>query len=198
MRKIVLLILAGMLCLPLKADNPSQGSDDLVWCGIDYTLVKFIGSADQFNDLPKIQSYYFRAWNEIIQAEAGKYDLNAAFSVATVHYNMENTILRSQERDMNGIIQFEPYSIDEEQVKNVVMLNSDPSTDKVGAMFVMETLNKTEAISTMWLAVFNLASGEVLYTRRYSGEVGGFGFRNYYARSLHNVIKSLKMTPRNP
>ena len=190
--------MAGMLCFPLKADNPSQGSDDLVWCGIDYTLVKFIGSADQFNDLPKIQSYYFRAWNEIIQAEAGKYDLNTAFSVATVHYNMENTILRSQERDMNGIIQFEPYSIDEEQVKNVVMLNSDPSTDKVGAMFVMETLNKTEAISTMWLAVFNLASGEVLYTRRYSGEVGGFGFRNYYARSLHNVIKSLKMTPRNP
>jgi len=193
-----LFIMAGVLCLPLVANNSSQGSNELVWCGIDYTLVKFIGSADQFNDLPKIQSYYFRAWNEIVQAESGKYDLNKAFSVATVHYNMEKTILRSQERDMNGILQFGPYSIDEEQVKSVVMLNTDPSTDKLGAMFVMETLNKTEAISTMWLAVFNLASGEILYLKRYIGAVGGFGFRNYYARSLYNVIKNLKMTPRNP
>jgi len=192
-----LFIMAGVLCLPLVANNSSQGSNELVWCGIDYTLVKFIGSADQFNDLPKIQSYYFRAWNEIVQAESGKYDLNKAFSVATVHYNMEKTILRSQERDMNGILQFGPYSIDEEQVKSVVMLNTDPSTDKLGAMFVMETLNKTEAISTMWLAVFNLASGEILYLKRYIGAVGGFGFRNYYARSLYNVIKNLKMTPRN-
>ena len=190
--------MVGMLCLPLKANNPSQGSNELVWCGVDYTLVKFIGSADQFSDLPKIQSYYFRAWNEIIQAEAGKYDLNKAFSVATVHYNMENTILRSQERDMSGIIQLDPYTIDEEQVKSVVMLNADPSADELGAMFVMETLNKIEEESTMWLAVFNLASGEILYMRRYSGAVGGFGFRNYYARSLYNVIKNLKMTPRNP
>jgi len=197
MRKMFLFIMAGVLCLPLVANNSSQGSNELVWCGIDYTLVKFIGSADQFNDLPKIQSYYFRAWNEIVQAESGKYDLNKAFSVATVHYNMEKTILRSQERDMNGILQFGPYSIDEEQVKSVVMLNTDPSTDKLGAMFVMETLNKTEAISTMWLAVFNLASGEILYLKRYIGAVGGFGFRNYYARSLYNVIKNLKMTPRN-
>ena len=190
--------MAGMLCLPLKADNPSQGTDELVWCGIDYTLVKFIGNADQFNDLSKIQSYYFGAWNEIIQDEKGKYDLNKAFSVTTVHYNMEYTILRNQERDMSGIIQLDPYSIDEEQVKSVVMLNTDPSADKLGAMFVMETLNKIEEVSTMWLAVFNLASGEILYIRRYSGAVGGFGFRNYYARSLYNVIKNLKMSPRNP
>ena len=105
MRKIVLLLMAGLLCLPLKANIPPQESNELVWCGIDYSLVKFIGSADQFNDLPKIQSYYFRAWNEIIQAEAGKYDLNNAFSVNTIHYNMENSILRSQEKDMSGILQ---------------------------------------------------------------------------------------------
>ena len=190
--------MAGMLCFPLWASNPSEGTDELVWCGIDYTLVKFIGSTDQFNDLPKIQSYYFGAWNEIIEEEKKKYDLNTAFSVATVSYNMEYTILRSQERDMSGIIQNGPYTIDEEQVKSVVMLNTDPSADKLGAMFVMETLNKNAGISTMWLAVFNLASGEILYMRRYSGAVGGFGFRNYYARSHYNVIKNLKMSPRNP
>jgi hypothetical protein len=160
--------------------------------------VQFIGTSDQFADLPKIQNYYFRAWNEIILDEKSKYDLNTAFSVSTISYTMENSILRSEQRDMDGIVQSSDYSIGEEQVKLVVEANIDPSVDKVGAMFVMETLNKTAAISTMWLAVFNVATGEVLYMKRYSGAVGGFGFRNYYAKSLHNVIKNLKMTPRNP
>lgn len=198
MKKIAFLILALALCLPGQTKNPVQDDNELVWCGIDYTLVKFIGSSDQFNDIPKIQSYYFRAWNEIILAEKDKYDLNKAFSVSTVNYNMESTIERSEARDMTGIVQFDAYSIDEEQVKSVVRLNTDPSLNKVGAMFVMETLNKPAQVSTMWLAVFNIASGEILYMRRYSGQVGGFGFRNYYARSLFNVIKNLKMTPRNP
>lgn len=198
MKKIAFLILALALCLPGQTKNPVQDDNELVWCGIDYTLVKFIGSSDQFNDIPKIQSYYFRAWNEIILAEKDKYDLNKAFSVSTVNYNMESTIERSEARDMTGIVQFDAYSIDEDQVKSVVRLNTDPSLNKVGAMFVMETLNKPAQVSTMWLAVFNIASGEILYMRRYSGEVGGFGFRNYYARSLFNVIKNLKMTPRNP
>jgi len=198
MRKLALLILAGALWFPGQAKSPAQGDDELVWYGIDYTLVQFIGTSDQFSDLPKIQSHYFRAWNEIILNEKSKYDLNTAFSVSTITYNMENTILRSEQRDMNGILQQENYSIDEEQVKRVVQLNIDPSVDKVGAIFVMETLNKTASVSTLWLAVFNVASGEILYMRRYTGAVGGFGFRNYYARSLYNVVKNLKMTPRNP
>ena len=198
MKKISLLILAGALWFPGLARNPAQGSNELVWYGIDYTLVQFIGTSDQFADLPKIQNYYFRSWNEIILNESSKYDLNTAFSVSTISYNMENSILRSEQRDMDGIVQSSDYSIDEDQVKLVVEANVDPSVDGVGAMFVMETLNKTAAISTMWLAVFKVSTGEVLYTRRYSGAVGGFGFRNYYAKSLHNVIKNLKMSPRNP
>jgi len=198
MRKLALLILVGALWFPGQARNPTQGSDELVWCGIDYTLVQFIGTSDQFADLPKIRNHYFRAWNEIILNESSKYDLNKSFSVSTITYNIENSILRSEQRDMEGIVQQEAYSIDEEQVKRVVETNIDPSVDKVGAMFVMETLNKTALNSTMWLAVFNVATGEVLYMRRYIGEVGGFGFRNYYSRSLYNVIKNLKMSPRNP
>ncbi len=198
MKKIAFLILLVALCLPGLTKNPVQNNDELVWCGIDYTLVKFIGSSEEFSDIPKIRSYYFRTWNEILLTEKDKYDLNTAFSVSTINYNMEKAITRSEARDMTGIVQFDAYSIDEEQVKSVVSQYIDPSVDKVGAMFVMETLNKIESVSSMWLAVFNLASGEILYMSRYSGEVGGFGFRNYYARSLYNVIKNLKMAPRNP
>ena len=97
---------------------------------------------------------------------------------------------------MDGIVQTGSYSIDEDQVKGVVRLNTDASVNRVGAMLVMETLNKLEQKSTMWLAVFNVASGEILYLKKYSGVVGGFGFRNYWARSYYNVIRNLRVTPR--
>lgn len=196
MKKIALYILMGTLWFPLQANEPQVNSDGLVWFGIDYSLVQFIGSRDQFSDLDKIRENYFRSWNELIMTEKDKYDLMTAFSVSKISYEMDNTIRRSQERDMNGIVQMDSYSIDEEQVKRAVRFNTDPSMKRVGAMFVMETLNKQAQNSTMWLAVFNVATGEILYMKRYSGAVGGFGFRNYWARSYYNVISNLRMTPR--
>lgn len=196
MKRIAIFILMGVMWFPLRANEPQQSSDGLVWFGIDYSLVQFIGSRDQFSDLYKIRDTYFRSWNELIMIEEDKYDLMTAFSVDKIFYEMDNTIRRSMERDLRGIVQTGPYSIDKEQVKSLVRFNADPSVNKVGAMFVMETMNKKEEESTMWLAVFNVASGEILYLKKYSGAVGGFGFRNYWARSYYNVISNLRMSPR--
>lgn len=198
MKKALFIIFALSLLLPLSASKNSQVANELVWFGIDYSLVKFIGTPTHFADIPKIQNYYFRAWNDLILAEENKYDLKKAFSVSTIYYDMENSCVRSENRSMEGIVQASPYAIDEEQVRAVVKSNVNPEENIVGAMFVMETLNKLEGVSSMWLAVFNVGSGEILYMRRYSGAVGGFGFRNYYARSYYNVIKNLKMSPRGP
>ena len=198
MRNLFLVIFAISLWLPLSANKRAHAYHELVWCGIDYTLVKFIGTPDQFKDLPKIRDYYFRTWNDLILVEKEKYDLRKAFSVKTIHYDMENSSSRSEERSMDGILQTGPYTIDEDQVRGVVSTNIDSSVNQVGALFVMETLNKLEEVSTMWLAVFNMGSGEILYMRRYSGEVGGFGFRNYYAKSYYNVISGLRMAPLDP
>lgn len=196
MRKIALFILMGSLLFPARAVEPLNSEGELVWLGLDYTLVKFIGASDQFRDLPKIRDQYFRSWNELLMIEKDKYDLMSAFSVNKIYYEMEHTIRRSQERSMDGIVQTGNYSLSEEQVKSVVRLNTDPSVNKVGAIIVMETLNKLEEQASMWLAVFNIASGEILYMNKYSGAVGGFGFRNYWARSYYNVISNLKMSTR--
>lgn len=196
MKKLAIFILMGSFMFPARAGEPLKNRGELVWFGMDYTLVKFIGARDQFSDLPKIRDHYFRAWNELVMIEKDKYDLMTAFSVNKIYYEMENTIRRSQERSMDGIVQTDHYSISEEQVKSVVALHIDPSVNKVGAVFVMETLNKLEEQSTMWLAIFNISSGEILYMNKYSGAVGGFGFRNYWARSYYNVISKLRMTAR--
>jgi len=194
MKKAVLLILMGSLLFTARAEEPVQSNNELTWFGIDYSLVRFIGTRDQFSDLTKIRDQYFRSWNELVMIEKSKYDLMKAFSVSKIYYEMENTIRHSQERSMDNIVQ--TASINKEAVRSVVRLNTDPSNNRLGAMLVMETLNKTKEKSTMWLVVFNVASGEILYMNNYSGGVGGFGFRNYWARSYYTVISNLEMSAR--
>ena len=200
MKRLVLILFLGSLVLTGKAETPVALAqpDEIIWFGIDYTYVKFIGNHGQFADLDKIRELYFRSWNELVMLEREKYDLNKAFLVPKITYDMDATIHRSQQIDMDNIVQTGPWSIGKVDVESVVRQTVDASSDKVGAMFVMETLNKMQEVSTMWLAVFKVNTGEILYMERYTGAVGGFGFRNYYARSYYNIIRNLRVSPRAP
>ncbi len=200
MKRLVLILFLVSLVFTGKAETPVALAqpDEIVWFGIDYTYVKFIGTSGQFAELDKIRELYFSSWNELVMLEREKYDLNKAFMVPKITYDMESTIRRSQQIDMSDIVQSGPWSIGKVDVESLVRQNVDVSSDKVGAMFVMETLNKRQEVSTMWLAVFKVGTGEILYMERYTGAVGGFGFRNYYARSFYNVIRNLRVSPRAP
>jgi hypothetical protein len=197
---VFLLLVAGMGPVSwhtVSAAHPSD-VDEIVWLGLDYSLVRFIGGVDAFSDLPKIRSHYFRSWNELILLEKDKYDVASAFGAGNVRYEMDRAISRSEARNMEGILQTASYSIDESQVRALVRSYTEPGTDQLGALFVMETLDKVRQQSTMWLVVFNRSSGEILHLKWYSGKAGGFGFRNYWARCYYNVLNSLRVSLRKP
>jgi hypothetical protein len=200
MKKIGLciMILLGTVGIFGHAQGNNSTQDEITWFGLDYSLVKFIGFSSDFSDLENIRGHYFRSWNELIQMESDKYDIRGALGVREVSYEMEIAIARSEQRDMGDIIQTDSYSIDSRQLASVITTYTNHSMDRIGALIVMETLNKIQEESTMWLAVFNISTGEILHIKRYSGKPGGFGFRNYWARSYYNVLKSLKESPRKP
>jgi hypothetical protein len=198
MKRLSFLILLGSIGFLGYAGNCSAAPDEIVWFGIDYTLVKFIGVSDQFSDLREIQEHYFRSWNELVVVESEKYDIKGAFGVRDVTYQMEKSISRSEKRDMGGIVQIGSYRVDESQVVALISEYTDPSDQRFGAIFFMETLNKIDEEVTMWLVCFKISTGDVLYIRRFVEKPGGFGFRNYWARGYYNVIKGLKESSLKP
>jgi len=176
----------------------SASPDGIVWFGLDYSLVKFIGLSQDFSDMDRIQNYYFRNWNELILAESKKYNLRAAFGVDHVDYQMEKAIISSEERSMEGILQMVPYSIPESEVVELVQAYKDPAVQKNGCIFIMETLNKKEQKATIWVVFFKVSTGDPLSVRHYITSPAGFGFRNYWARPYYNVIRSLSRSSRKP
>ena len=187
-------MVTGLIGMSLHAADNATDPGELVWFGLDYSLVRFIGLQSQFTDLDKIQQEYFRSWNELVLLEKDKYNVKNAFGARRIDYQMELAIERSQEADIYNLVQVEEYKISEEEAARVVGAYTDPGVDKLGAIFVMETMDKMEARSTMWVIVFNISSGEVHYMKRHMGRVGGFGFRNYWARSYYEVLKNLNIS----
>ena len=198
MNNLVVLFVMGIMGLTAQPAENISSTDEIVWFGMDYSQVKLIGGQDAFSDLDQIQGHYFRAWNELILTESDKYDIKGAFDVRRVTYDMEFAISQSEQRESEGIRQMETYSISEEQVNEMVWQYTDTSDDRIGAVLIMESLDKLRERSTMWLAVFDIATGEILDLKWYTGTPGGFGFWNYWARSYYNVLKSLKVSPRKP
>lgn len=163
--------------------------DEIIWFGLDYSLVKFIGNDLDFKDLEKIQSYYFGAWNQLILDESTKYNLKKAFKVNRVEYDIEATIARSEQRDMQDIVQRDEYRLAGDPGGEIAMAYSNPEINKVGAVFIMETLNKPAVEETMWVVLFHVSTGQVIHTERLVGKPKGFGFRNYWAGGYHSAIK---------
>jgi hypothetical protein len=190
-RIIVMLSLLGSVNLWGQNQESKADFDEVVWFGLDYTQVKFIGVSDQFNDLEAIQHNYFRSWNELILSESSKYDLKGAFKITNLVYALDSAIARSERRDMKDIVQMTKYELSENQVNEIVKAYADPAINKVGAIFVMETLNKIAVKETMWVTFFHVSTGEVFYTERLIGKPKGMGFRNYWAGGYYRVITEL-------
>ena len=55
--------------------------DEIIWYGLDYSVVKFIGSELDFTDIDKIQNHYFGAWNQLILDESKKYGQKNQFNL---------------------------------------------------------------------------------------------------------------------
>lgn len=169
---------------------------EIIWYGMDYSVVKLIGSELDFTDIDKIQNTYFRAWNQLIQDESSKYDLKKAFKVKNVEYDFEAAVERSKARDMEGILQQEDYRLEGDVAAEIAASYANPEINKVGAFFIMETLNKTAVEETMWVVLFHVSTGEVFFTERLVGKPKGFGFRNYWAGGYYYVMKKGIPRPR--
>jgi hypothetical protein len=198
MKQLQLSIILLALGLFVQTHGQENSTDEIVWFGLDYSHVKFIGQRSDFNDIPKIQNHYFASWNDLVLDESNKYDVKGAFGARTVTYDIERAVSRSADRSMQGIVQSGSYELSKVELADALKAYIIPSVNKTGVLFIMETLNKPGQTSTMWVVVFNIATSEIHHLKRYSGIPGGFGFRNYWARPYYNVLASLKKNPRKP
>ena len=54
--------------------------------------------------------------------------------------------------------------------------------------FIVGTYNKGAVLSTYFLVLYDIDNSELLFMKKYSAKPGGFGFKNYWARTYYEVL----------
>src|ERR1700687_2768885 len=58
-----------------------------------------------------------------------------------------------------------------------------------GILLIIEGMDKTKKLATIWFTLINMDAKKELSTERVEGKLGnGFGFRNYWASAIKNAI----------
>lgn len=182
-------------------DDPNANSYDfsdrllnetpLVYYGIDFTLVKFIGSSG-FNDPAHIVDVYFDKINQKIVMEQDKYDMGILFR--RKDYDIDLAMLSGRNRAVNpyDVVINSNHSLSEQDIDYLVSTYNPKQQEGIGLVIVMEALNKLRETGVMYFAFFDIKTKDVVYIYKASGEPSGFGITNYWMKPVYNALKSSK------
>lgn len=167
-------------------------ASEMVWFGIDFSQVKLVGSAG-FTDPHKIRSTYFAAWNTLIQSEPKRYDLKSAFRKSSVIFDTVGVTAVNAAVNPNTLVVETPPRFHPAIIPTMVAsYPSSKANQGIGAVFVVESFNKTATLATIHVVLFDIRTREVLLMEKMTAEPGGFGLRNYWAGSIREVIEQIE------
>ena len=166
---------------------------NVTWLGIDFTDVKVIGHTDM--ELEDLATRQFQGINELVLAEPKKFDLPKAFHKESVASDLSlvkaknKGISDSQIKSDNDadLARFSNATIDK-----MVKSYDFGSKKGIGVIFFMEGMSKKKERSYIWVTFIDMGSKKVLYTERMEEKVGGFGLRNYYAKSIYEALEDIE------
>lgn len=171
----------------------STSKTPITWIGIDFSHVKLVGS-DGFKDPEAIVNRHFPSINYLIVEESDKYNLEKSFMKSEIDFNLEVTDNLNAEIDfIDLVINKSAPRLTKENLQSFAdSYDFKGITTPVVLVFVAESLNKLAEKGTYHVVFINTTTREVIFTDRMSGEVGGMGFRNYWARPIYNILEQIR------
>jgi hypothetical protein len=187
---LILSLFAFVLNSYGQGEQTVKQATEIVYYGIDFTQLTVIGE-DVFVPSDYI-TRHFLAWNGVVRLEREKYEFDKVFKKANVEYDMDMIDQLNAKRDPSTIIVTEPTRISEDDLVRIVSNYNPSQSEGVGLVIVAENFNKPAEIGTMWLVFFDIKTNTILMAKYMSAKPGGFGMKNFWARTVYNVLQESK------
>jgi hypothetical protein len=205
MKKILLIALACCVTV-ISFAQKGKGSnsviksgDEITWLGMDFSQARVIGAATQWKDVGEItdnqmRDNYIPAWNDFFLNEQKKYDVAKYVDRSSVHYAMDVTAKMNNRKYSKSTFSDDPGEyehLEEADISRLVKGYDFKGQSGVGLLFFIEGMSKGKEETCAWVTFVDMKSRTVLQTKRIYGRAGGFGFRNYWAKSFFNILKNI-------
>ena len=187
-----LLTLAGT-SMTRAAETAS--ADTLVWCGLDYSKVKLIGTLD-FQQPEQIFPGMLNAWNGLFMKEMlpelEKMAKSVRSDIAAVQPgNDKATGSQIERKDGTSDEMVKPSHITEAEIADIVKSYKMENQSGLGLVFIMDRLVKAQQVGCMYVVFFDVSTRKVISSERVVGKAGGIGFRNFWFSPVKTTVKQL-------
>jgi hypothetical protein len=172
----------------------SSGSAPTMYLGIDFTRNKVIDDPSESGS--EIVERYYESINSLILTESKKYDIKGAFHQSNMDHdlglvNARNEKINSQ--DVKSSLSSDSHRLTADSISRVVSGYDFGTKTGIGILFVSEAFDKTDKFAALWVTLVDMKTKKVLLTQRVEGKTGaGFGFRNFWAAAIHNVLETVE------
>ena len=194
-RKMTLVLLASLFfVVNSQAQTLKEffnNGTPLTYLGVDFTQARVIG--EPVTDANEIRDRFFSGINNVVIGEPKKYDIagsfhtqvtsdldavkkrNAAISTETIKSSNTADFSRLKTADIDKLVRGFDFG----------------GKKGIGLLLVMDGMSKAEEAANVYVTLVDMSSKKVLLTEKVRGKAGGFGFRNYWARTIHEVLKDI-------
>ena len=190
--------LTGTVAAQSKKDFFTATDSKTTWLGLDFSDLRIFGDSEA--DVMAIRDQYFGSINDLILTEPDKYIVAKAFRRSNLVFDLAEVTRLNAEVDPDKLIVMkseEVMQVTPERVQELVNRYKLTESAGYGIVFIMEGFNKSKKVATMYVTIIDMASKKVLLTKRMEGDAAGFGFRNYWARTVYEVLKSIDKSAYN-
>jgi hypothetical protein len=194
MKKIILLATAVMVFSAApKAQYTTADvfkTEYITFYGLDFSNIRLIGT-DGFSNPYVIKTQLFDSWNNLFLSESDKYDIAKTFYKSGVKTSLDLVSERNTMPDPLELVINKDYSFGEDKVRAIIREYDTGVDEGIGLVFIMESFDKRAEMGYFWVTFFDQSNNEVLFAKHVGGKAGGFGIRNYWAKSYYNVMKDI-------
>lgn len=194
--RLLAFLLCTMLCQAVSAQSLkeffSSSEVPLTYLGVDFTQVKILNEITA--NAVDIRDRQFAAINQVIVNEPKKYDFQKAFTKTNIVNDISLVNAKNSKIDADKMMESsaDELRFKKNTIESIVNGYNFSGKKGIGLMFVMETMNKASATANMYVTLIDLSSKKVLLTERMTAKAAGFGFRNYWAKTVYEVLDDIK------
>jgi hypothetical protein len=182
MMVLVCIVVTGFAQSELTINTPIE------FCGVDFSIVKIVGATESPSDIKKA----FPSINNLFLTEREKYDIGKYFEKNSVEINVNIVSENNLSVDENSL---KVNNADEdpsiENIRNVIS-KYKTTNPGVGLVFIATKLDKVLKTGRYYVIFFDKSTKTIIKENLMSGRPGGFGFRNFWAASIYDVMKKCK------
>lgn len=181
--KKILFILACLLHSTLSTAQTEKG---IYVYGVDFSHAKVYAAQETTEQF--VQA--FEGINLLLIYDPSKYNFSQ-MSGRNVEVDIAPIMKVNASCDYSNLKSYNK-SYEEPDYADIVKKYDLQQPEGTGIVLVAKILDKPAAMADYKLILFDIATREILSTKDVYGIAGGFGLRNYWARSVYNIITTVR------